>query len=63
MLDILDQHTDRPVRIGDKFHTPGILILLHRNLDLDPRCVEFITNPDGTVSVLIKNIEHLEAKL
>ena len=29
----------------------------------NPQSVEFITNPDGTISVLIKNIEHLEAKL
>ncbi len=28
----------------------------------DPDSVEFITNADGTVSILIKNIEHIEAK-
>ncbi len=29
----------------------------------DPKSVEFITNPNGSVSVLIKNIGHLKARL
>ena len=37
-----------------------IKIPMDRYKDVDS--VEFITNPDGTVSVLIKNIGHLEAK-
>ena len=28
----------------------------------NPDRVEFITNPDGTISVLIKNIGHLMSK-
>ncbi|MCM1088843.1 MAG: nucleoid-associated protein [Muribaculaceae bacterium] len=41
----------------------GIEIKIPMEQYKNPRSVEFITNPDGTVSVLIKNIEHLEAKL
>lgn len=40
----------------------GIEIKIPMEQYKDPGSVEFITNPDGTVSVLIKNIEHLEAK-
>lgn len=40
----------------------GIEIKIPMEQYKNPRSVEFITNPDGTVSVLIKNIEHLEAK-
>lgn len=41
----------------------GIEIKIPMEQYKNPRSVEFITNPDGTVSVLIKNIEHLEARL
>lgn len=40
----------------------GIEIKIPMDRYKDSESVEFITNPDGTVSVLIKNIEHLEAK-
>lgn len=40
----------------------GIEIKIPMELYNNPGTVEFITDPDGTVSVLIKNIEHLEAK-
>ena len=40
----------------------GIEIKIPMEMYKDPGQVEFITNQDGTVSVLIKNIEHLEAK-
>lgn len=41
----------------------GIEIKIPMEQYKNPQSVEFITNPDGTLSVLIKNIEHLEAKL
>ncbi|MCM1386638.1 MAG: nucleoid-associated protein [Bacillus sp. (in: Bacteria)] len=41
----------------------GIEIKIPMEQYKNPRSVEFITNPDGTVSVLIKNIEHLEARM
>ena len=41
----------------------GIEIKIPMEMYKDPGQVEFITNQDGTVSVLIKNIEHLEAKM
>lgn len=41
----------------------GIEIKIPMEQYKNPRSVEFITNPDGTISVLIKNIEHLEAKI
>lgn len=41
----------------------GIEIKIPMEQYKNPQSVEFITNPDGTISVLIKNIEHLEAKL
>lgn len=40
----------------------GIEIKIPMDRYKDSNSVEFITNPDGTVSVLIKNIEHLAAK-
>ncbi len=40
----------------------GIEIKIPMEQYKNPGSVEFITNPDGTVSVLIKNIGHLEAK-
>ena len=41
----------------------GIEIKIPMEQYKNPQSVEFITNPDGTISVLIKNIEHLESKL
>ncbi len=41
----------------------GIEIKIPMEQYKNPGSVEFITNPDGTVSVLIKNIEHLEARM
>lgn len=40
----------------------GIEIKIPMEQYKNPGSVEFITNADGTVSVLIKNIEHLEAR-
>ena len=40
----------------------GIEIKIPMEQYKNPGSVEFITNPDGTVSVLIKNIEHIQAK-
>ncbi len=40
----------------------GIEIKIPMDRYKDSDSVEFITNPDGTISVLIKNIGHLEAK-
>lgn len=40
----------------------GIEIKIPMEQYKNPGSVEFITNPNGTVSVLIKNIEHLEAR-
>ncbi len=40
----------------------GIEIKIPMEQYKNPGSVEFITNPDGTVSVLIKNIGHLEAR-
>lgn len=40
----------------------GIEIKIPMEQYKNPKSVEFITNPDGTISVLIKNIGHLQAK-
>ena len=40
----------------------GIEIRIPMDQYKDPDSVEFITNPDGTVSVLIKNIGHIQAR-
>lgn len=40
----------------------GIEIKIPMDQYKNSKNVEFITNPDGTVSLLIKNIEHLEAR-
>lgn len=40
----------------------GIEIRIPMDQYKDPDSVEFITNPDGTVSVLIKNIGHIHAR-
>lgn len=41
----------------------GIEIKIPMEKYNDPGSVEFITNQDGTVSVLIKNIEHIKARI
>ena len=40
----------------------GIEIKIPMEQYRDAKNIEFITNPDGTISVLIKNIEHLQAR-
>lgn len=40
----------------------GIEINIPTELYDDIRNVEFLTNPDGTISILIKNINHIQAK-
>ena len=40
----------------------GIEIKIPMEQYRDVGSIEFITNEDGTISLLIKNIEHLEAK-
>ena len=40
----------------------GIEITIPMEEYKDPDKVEFITNPDGTISVLIKNIGHLSTR-
>ena len=57
------ENTVRKYQSQHLFTDTGIEIKIPMEQYKNPRCVEFITNPDGTVSVLIKNIEHLEAKL
>ena len=44
------------------FTDTGIEIKIPMDQYKDSKNVEFITNPDGTVSLLIRNIEHLEAR-
>lgn len=44
------------------FTDTGIEIKIPMELYKDARKVEFVTNPDGTVSVILKNIGHIEAK-
>lgn len=57
------ENTTRKYQSQHLFTDTGIEIKIPMEQYKNPKCVEFITNPDGTVSVLIKNIEHLEAKL
>ncbi len=57
------ENTVRKYQSQHLFTDTGIEIKIPMEQYKNPRSVEFITNPDGTVSVLIKNIEHLEAKL
>lgn len=57
------ENTVRKYQSQHLFTDTGIEIRIPMEQYKNPRCVEFITNPDGTISVLIKNIEHLEAKL
>lgn len=57
------ENTVRKFQSQHLYTDTGIEIKIPMEQYKNPRSVEFITNPDGTISVLIKNIEHLEAKL
>ena len=57
------ENTTRKYQSQHLFTDTGIEIKIPMEQYKNPKCVEFITNLDGTVSVLIKNIEHLEAKI
>ncbi len=57
------ENTVRKYQSQHLYTDTGIEIKIPMEQYKNPRSVEFITNPNGTVSVLIKNIEHLEAKL
>lgn len=57
------ENTVRKYQSQHLYTDTGIEIKIPMEQYKNPHSVEFITNPDGTVSVLIKNIEHLEAKL
>ena len=57
------ENTMRKYQSQHLFTDTGIEIKIPMEQYKNPKSVEFITNPDGTVSVLIKNIEHLEAKI
>ena len=57
------ENTVRKYQSQHLFTDTGIEIKIPMEQYKNPKSVEFITNPDGTISVLIKNIEHLEAKL
>ena len=57
------ENTVRKYQSQHLYADTGIEIKIPMEQYKNPRSVEFITNPNGTVSVLIKNIEHLEAKL
>lgn len=57
------ENTFRKYQIQHLYTDTGIEIKIPMEQYKNRGSVEFITNPDGTVSVLIKNIEHLEARL
>ncbi len=57
------ENTVRKYQSQHLYTDTGIEIKIPMEQYKNPHSVEFITNPDGTVSVLIKNVEHLEAKL
>lgn len=57
------ENTIRKYQSQHLYTDTGIEIKIPMEQYKNPRSVEFITNPNGTVSVLIKNIEHLEARL
>ncbi len=57
------ENTVRKYQSQHLYTDTGIEIKIPMEQYKNPRSVEFITNPDGTVSVLIKNIEHLEARM
>lgn len=57
------ENTIRKFQSQHLYTDTGIEIKIPMEQYKNPKSVEFITNPNGTVSVLIKNIEHLEARL
>ena len=57
------ENTVRKYQSQHLFTDTGIEIKIPMEQYKNPNRVEFITNTDGTISVLIKNIEHLEAKI
>ena len=57
------ENTVRKYQSQHLYTDTGIEIKIPMEQYKNPNRVEFITNADGTISVLIKNIEHLEAKL
>ena len=57
------ENTVRKYQSQHLYTDTGIEIKIPMEQYKDPKSVEFITNPDGTISVLIKNIGHLEARL
>lgn len=57
------ENTIRKYQSQHLYTDTGIEIKIPMEQYKNPKSVEFITNPNGTVSVLIKNIEHLEAKI
>ena len=57
------ENTVRKYQNQHLYTDTGIEIKIPMEQYKNPKSVEFITNPDGTISVLIKNIEHLEARL
>lgn len=58
-----NENTFRKYQSQHLYTDTGIEIKIPMEQYKNPRSVEFITNSDGTISVLIKNIEHLEARL
>ena len=58
-----NENTVRKYQSQHLFTDTGIEIKIPMDLYQNSGCIEFITNADGTISVLIKNIEHLEAKM
>lgn len=56
------ESTTRKYQKQHLYTDTGIEIKIPMDQYKNPGSVEFITNPDGTVSVLIKNIGHLEAR-
>ncbi len=56
------ENTVRKYQSQHLYTDTGIEIKIPMEQYKNPKSVEFITNPNGTVSVLIKNIEHLEAR-
>ncbi|MDE6386668.1 MAG: nucleoid-associated protein [Lachnospiraceae bacterium] len=57
------ENTVRKYQNQHLYTDTGIEIKIPMEQYKNPKSVEFITNPDGTISVLIKNIEHLEARI
>lgn len=57
------ENTVRKYQNQHLYTDTGIEIKIPMDQYKNPKSVEFITNPDGTISVLIKNIEHLKARM